>query len=130
MHIEVENLILSRHFNCGTGPLAIFIGVLNFPFWPANFGSIIEVILEYVDNRRSDKPAGGVEQTGLIPRMCGCPCCRCRIFFLLFYLTFSYLSAVRLTSFVEAVLPPHIEMPQIEDLNAAHGAQKTGRSQH
>ena len=32
--------------------------------------------------------------------------------------------AGQLTSFVEAVLPPHVEMPQIEDINAAHGAQK------
>ena len=46
----------------------------NFP--PANFGSVIEVILEYLLNRSSDQLAGGVERKGLIPRVGGCPICR------------------------------------------------------
>ena len=37
----------------------------KFPL--ANFGSIIEVIMEYVGNRRSDKPAGGCRTKGLDP---------------------------------------------------------------
>jgi hypothetical protein len=31
---------------------------------------------------------------------------------------------VQRTSFVEAVLPLHVEMPRIENINVAHGAQK------
>ena len=54
-----------------------------FSFWSskskfplANFGSAIEVILEYVGNRSSGKPVGGVKQNGLIPCIGRCLTCR------------------------------------------------------
>jgi hypothetical protein len=71
-----------------------FFLVLNFPFPPANFGSIVNVVLEYVGNRRPDKPAGGVERTCLIPALA----VAVGFFIPLFYLTFSHLSVVRLTN--------------------------------
>ena len=77
--------VLPQSRKCGTGlPLSFFFfrgSESNFP--PANFGSVIEVILEYLLNRSSDHPAEGVERKGLIPRVGGCPICRSPNFFAL-----------------------------------------------
>ena len=55
-----------------SAPMRVFFWSSKSKFPAVNFGSTIEVRLEYVFNRWSDQPAGGVGQMRLIPRIGGC----------------------------------------------------------